>query len=111
MNLLLIALFWLSYGEHPPSPLRETVQVRAVEQSQAGQLWHDVSVYPPAYGKPLCGVAEILARGYEPAGALIAWQASPPHALLINAVAPYAWTHVAAARSGNVIVVVLVRDC
>ena len=111
MNLILIALFWLAYGQSPPSPMREAVQSRAVEQATAGALWHNISAYPPAYGKPLCGLAEVVAQGYDPAGALIAWQASPPHAELINAVAPYAWTHVAAARSGDVIVVVLVRDC
>ena len=106
MTLLLMVLFWLAHGLFPPSPIHAAVQARAVEQDQAGALWHNVAPYPAAYG-PLCGVGEIIARGYGPAEALLAWQASPPHAAVINT----GWTHAAAGRSGNVIVVAFVRDC
>lgn len=103
MLALLLALYAFIFGMQQPSALVEAAQRRADEQAIAGQLWHDLSQYPPG-----CGVGEILSRGYSPIEAFREWLESPPHAHVVEVVE---WDHIAVAGSGDVLVVVFHLAC
>lgn len=104
MLQLLLALFMFLGGYRDPSPVGLAAQARADGMYATGTLYHDLSVYPQS-----CGRGEILARGYTPSDALVAWAASPPHVAVIGEL--HAWSRSVVAASGDVLVVAFVLDC
>lgn len=104
MLQLLLALFMFLGGYRDTTPVGLAAQARADTMAAAGTLYHDTSVYPQA-----CGKGEILAKGYTPSDALVAWTASPPHVVVIGEL--HAWSRSVVAARGDVLVVAFVLDC
>jgi hypothetical protein len=101
MLLLWVLLLFLS-GQQQPSALAEAAQLRAEQQAEAGEIWHDLSAYPIA-----CGGGEIISAGYAPADAFTAWMGSASHLQVILG----GWDTAAVGYADGVLVVAFSATC